>query len=251
LKNGKSICGQFAAQCPAVRGRNNADRRGKNPFADRPHPRGMAGKTAWNKGRPFEELHDTATLDRLRAAYRRGAQKLAEINRIRRASPDLEASRRKKISDTARRAGMGGYRHGSGRGKKGWYKGYWCDSSYELAFVIYALDHGLAGSFERNWESFPYFFKDRVRHWIPDFRWYDGLYVEIKGYLTDQAEAKFATFSHPLLVVRRENLAFVFEYVTKTYGKDFVRLYEQNPVQLHGTASAQQTTTSRIGDTLE
>ena len=36
----------------------------------------------------------------------------------------------------------GGLRHGSGRGKKGWYKGYWCDSTWELAWVIYQLDNG-------------------------------------------------------------------------------------------------------------
>jgi hypothetical protein len=70
------------------------------------------------------------------------------------------------------------YSRGSGRGKKGWYRGYWCDSSYELAFVIYTLDHGLAGKFERNWESFTYTFRGKVRRWIPDFRWYDGLYIK-------------------------------------------------------------------------
>ena len=37
----------------------------------------------------------------------------------------------------------GGKRHGSGRGKKGWYKGYYCDSTWELAWVIYQLDHGV------------------------------------------------------------------------------------------------------------
>lgn len=30
----------------------------------------------------------------------------------------------------------GGYRKGSGRGKKGRYKGYWCDSSWELALNL-------------------------------------------------------------------------------------------------------------------
>ncbi|HYY87360.1 MAG TPA: hypothetical protein VFA49_01095 [Chloroflexota bacterium] len=225
LKNGRSICAPSAAQCPAVRQRNNADSRGKNPWAGRPHPRGMAGKAAWNKGRSLEDLYDRATVERLRASYRRGAQRLNEINQLRRASPELEACRRKKISDTARRVGMGGYRCGSGRGKAGRYRGIWCDSSYELAFVVYALDHGLA--FERNWRSFPYVFEGRVRRWIPDFRWNDGLYIEIKGYVTDQVEAKFAQFPHSLLVIGKKNLAFVFEYVVAQYGKDFVRLYEE------------------------
>jgi len=40
-----------------------------------------------------------------------------------------------------RNSGKGGKRIGSGRGKSGWYKGYWCDSSWELAYVIYNIDH--------------------------------------------------------------------------------------------------------------
>ena len=28
-----------------------------------------------------------------------------------------------------------------GYGKHGWYKEYWCDSSWELAYVIYNLDY--------------------------------------------------------------------------------------------------------------
>ena len=37
----------------------------------------------------------------------------------------------------------GGYRHGAGHGKSGWYKGIHCDSSWELAFLIYHLENGL------------------------------------------------------------------------------------------------------------
>jgi hypothetical protein len=37
----------------------------------------------------------------------------------------------------------GGYRKGSGRGKSGWYKEYWCDSTYELCWLIYQLDHSI------------------------------------------------------------------------------------------------------------
>lgn len=32
---------------------------------------------------------------------------------------------------------MGGLRHGSGRGKKGWYKGFYCRSTWELAWLVY------------------------------------------------------------------------------------------------------------------
>ena len=38
---------------------------------------------------------------------------------------------------------VGGYHKNLGRGKQGSYKGYWCDSSWELAFVIYHLEHDI------------------------------------------------------------------------------------------------------------
>ena len=120
--------------------------------------------------------------------------------------------------------GLGQYRQGSGRGRKGRYKGYWCDSSYELAFAIYAIDEGMA--FERNWQSFPYTFEGRSRTWIPDFRLTDGTFLEIKGYMSPQTEAKFSSFPHGLIVVQREKMKFVFDYVIETYGRDFIRLYE-------------------------
>ena len=48
----------------------------------------------------------------------------------------------------------GGIKKGSSRGKSGWYKGYWCDSSYELAYLIYNLDNST--EVERNKKGFNY-----------------------------------------------------------------------------------------------
>jgi hypothetical protein len=139
-------------------------------------------------------------------------------------SAALEAGRRAKLSEIARRRGLGGYERGSGRGKKGWCRGHWCDSTYELVFVVYALDHEI--EFERNLELFPYEFEGRVQRWIPDFRLADGTYVEIKGYLSPQALAKFEFFYRPLLVLARAELQDMFEYVWRTYGRNLVQLYE-------------------------
>jgi hypothetical protein len=181
----------------------------------------MAGKVPWNRGLTWEQMFGSDEALRMHRVAQRNAQRTQELLR---SSPEIEALRRRKLSDEALRRGLGRYRQGSGRGKKGRYRCYWCDSSYELAFVIYALDHGLA--FERNLKSFPYTFDGRTRHWIPDFRLADGTYLEIKGYVSPQAEAKFAAFPHGLIVVRRENMQFVFEHVIQKYGRDFTRLYE-------------------------
>ena len=66
-----------------------------------------------------------------------------------------ELERRNKISKSSKEnRKSGGIRKGSGRGKKGTYKGYWCDSSYELAWVIYNIDKNIP--FTRNSEKFKY-----------------------------------------------------------------------------------------------
>ena len=68
--------------------------------------------------------------------------KLKEKASGRAATPEAEQIRKNKIKEKAK-LNNGGYRQGSGRGKKGWYKGFFCDSSWELAYVIYCLDHNI------------------------------------------------------------------------------------------------------------
>lgn len=118
---------------------------------------------------------------------------------------------------------QGGRRQGSGRGKKGWYKGYWCDSSWELAYVIYNLDHDI--KFERNHEKFYYMFEGKEHYWLPDFI-VDGVYEEIKGYEDNKAKAKHTSFDKPLNILRNKDMKPYLEYVIKKYSKDFIKLYE-------------------------
>ena len=69
-------CAEFVAQCPAMREKNAHAKQGRNPFEGRAHPRGMAGKPAWNKGRTLEECFDPATGERLRECSRQQAVRL-------------------------------------------------------------------------------------------------------------------------------------------------------------------------------
>lgn len=133
------------------------------------------------------------------------------------------AATKARLSDVAKERGLGGYIRGSGRGKKGWYKGHWCDSSYELAWIIYQLDHGYM--FTRNTAKFAYEWEGKTRNWIPDFILANGCYVEIKGYETPQTRAKFVDFPHDLVVIKAIQMQPYLKYVIDTYGKDFVRLY--------------------------
>ena len=134
-----------------------------------------------------------------------------------------EIARRKRISESMKLRGAGGYRKGSGRGKKGWYKGFFCDSTYELAYVIYCLDHDI--SIKRNTEKRSYVYQGVERNYIPDFI-VNGVLVEIKGYNTDQWKAKMR--DNPDVQVYYENdLKDVFSYVKSKYGKNFDQLYEE------------------------
>lgn len=123
----------------------------------------------------------------------------------------------------------GGYRKGSGRGKSGWYNGIWCDSSYELAWVMYHLDHNT--SFERNQESFQYEYNGTTHLYYPDFRLKDGdELVEIKGFYNEQTYAKLkSVVKTKLTILGKEEMVKYIDYAKEKYGQNFVSLYEGNP----------------------
>jgi hypothetical protein len=116
----------------------------------------------------------------------------------------------------------GGYKKGSGIGKSGWYNGYWCDSSYELAWIIYQLEHNQP--FERNKVRYEYQWNGKAKEYIPDFIQNDNI-IEIKGYLTEQTKVKLKSVPN-LTVLFRKDLNKEFEYVESKYGKDFTYLYD-------------------------
>lgn len=108
--------------------------------------------------------------------------------------------------------------------KKGWCRGIFCDSTWEMAFVLYHTDHG--NNITRNTETFQYMWGGRTLKYIPDFL-LDGGLVEIKGYNTPQVEAKIASCTKPLTVLYEANLKEVFEYVHHKYGKDFYKQFQR------------------------
>jgi hypothetical protein len=126
---------------------------------------------------------------------------------------------RKKVS--------GGIRVGSGIGKHGWYKGYWCDSSWELAYVIYNLEHNI--KFERNKIGFEYEYNKQKLKFYPDFVLNDGTYIEIKGIMNNKNLAKINSFQYKLIVIDKDKIKKYLTYVIEKYGNDFIKLYENNP----------------------
>lgn len=122
----------------------------------------------------------------------------------------------------------GGYRKGSGRGEHGWYKGIHCDSSWELAFLIYHLEHG--NKIDRCHDFVMYEYQGEMHKYFPDFI-LNGTIYEIKGYKSKQWEAKEKAIPN-LIVLYKDDMKEYIDYVIKKYGTDFVRLYDDsNPKQ--------------------
>jgi hypothetical protein len=127
-----------------------------------------------------------------------------------------------KLSNTLK-GKTGGIRKGGGRGKNGWYNGYWCDSSWELAWVIYQLEHNIL--FNRNKDGFEYIFEGKKHKYYPDFILEDGTFIEIKGYWTKQFIEKLKSFPHNLKILDKKDIQFYLNYVQKKYGNDFIKMY--------------------------
>lgn len=184
---------------------------------------GTKGKT-WvssNKGKTYEEIYGSSEkADEVKLKISTSLKKLG-IRKV--LTEEEELLRREKISRSLKGIG-GGYRKGSGRGKSGWYKGYWCDSSWELAWIIYNIEHGI--SFTRNNEKFDYFYNGKKSLWIPDFILNNGVFVEIKGYFTEQAKEKIKQFPNNIIILGKDEIEPAIRYVVGKYGKNYISLYD-------------------------
>ena len=125
---------------------------------------------------------------------------------------------------------QGGFkeRSNSRKYKFGTYKGYYCDSSWELAFLVYNIDHGIQTI--RNTEAFPYEYEGKVRKYYPDFI-IDGVYYELKGIVTERELAKINQFPKELkiIMITQKEIQKYISYCKITYGNDFVStLYDRH-----------------------
>jgi hypothetical protein len=123
---------------------------------------------------------------------------------------------------------VGGFREGSTKNyRSGWYKGFFCQSSWELAWLIYHLDHNEAVVKPK---PIPYFGEDGECHnYHPDFEIRKVLH-EVKGYWQNEVEVKVKAAREQgkdIIVWRRNDLKHMISYVKETYGvKKVEDLYE-------------------------
>lgn len=116
---------------------------------------------------------------------------------------------------------VGGVREGSAKMYKyGTYKDIECDSSYELAFVVYCFEHNIP--FNRNYNSFIYTINNKEHRYFPDFKINDT-YVEIKGFYTDMVEAKASAIpdNEKYIILYEADLKPCIDYCIEKYGKKY------------------------------
>ena len=120
----------------------------------------------------------------------------------------------------------------TGRGKCGYYRGILCQSTYELAFVVWATDWGLP--IKRSTLRIPYRFEGQDRIYHPDFE-IGNIVYEIKGRIEPNVSAKIkAAARHvTIVVIDKKKIREYIEHVEAKYGKRlnaiYPILYEQRP----------------------
>lgn len=121
----------------------------------------------------------------------------------------------------------GGYRKGSGSGKRGYYKGIYCMSSWELAWVVYQFDHNK--KVEQCKERFLYRMNGKDHYYTPDFK-IEGIYYEIKNYHRPDTDFKIKYFplDKKLILIEGDENKLYLNYVIEKYGESFYEiLYEK------------------------
>lgn len=229
LKNGKWCCENFCSKCPEVRRKNSekikslysVDKNGDVLFNKKlrkdEYTEERLRKQGWSRGKTkFTDKILKERGERLSKKYKNGELIPSQLGR------NHSAEEIDKIIH-----GMIHYRSKKNlKGfKKGWYKGYWCDSSWELAFVMYNIDHNI--QFIRNEKGFSYY-NDRLkkeRKFYPDFI-INNEYIEIKGWRNDDTISKQRDFpkDQKLKVYFKEDMELYLKYAIEKYGLEFWKL---------------------------
>lgn len=181
------------------------------------------GKTPWNKGLTKDTDLRMAQVSK---SVKRTQSKITDYIAGQASTPDKEIERRRKISEYAKSRNFGGLTPKSGRGKKGWYKGYFCDSTYELVYVIYNIDHSIP--FKRCDRFYTYEVDGKIHKYYPDFELNDNSLIEIKGYHTPLVDIKLQSVTdRPIKVLFEKDLKYAFDWVKENYNYKYLYdLYE-------------------------
>lgn len=198
-----SFCGK---QCKNENSLRNHERMcPQNPdpsYREKFNTKGLSGHIAWNKGLTKEtDSRVLAYSTTLSDNWNSGMYGL-----------------RHTLTKHSRKAGF----------KYGWYKDYYCDSSWELAFIIYCLDNDI--HVIRNSEYFVFTTKDgKHSKFYPDFI-IDDVYYEIKGGYDTNTNEKISQFPKDkhLVLIDSNKITKYLNYAESKYGKQFYTVYDKD-----------------------
>jgi hypothetical protein len=219
FKTGRGCCSKSPNSCDGKRKKDSEKKKGSFKGTPAWEIKGFV-YTPWNKDKTNVYSEET----KLKISNSLKGKSTGKAS-----TTEKEVERRLKISETMKaNPKAGGLRSRSGRGKKGWYKGYWCDSSWELAWVVYHLDYGF--KFDRNLNGFEYLYNNKKHLYYPDYI-IENNYFEIKGRrsyedLDEKNKEKINQFKGNLYVLYSKEMKPYLEYVISKYGNDFIKLYE-------------------------
>jgi len=127
-------------------------------------------------------------------------------------------SKQNKLSNLAKIYKFGGYHPNSiKKHHHGNYKGIHCDSSWELAYLVYCLEHNI--DIKRCTEVRYYTLNKKKCKYFPDFV-VNNQIIEIKGYFDKGAQIK-SKQNPDIKVLLYDDLKESLEYTVNKYGNKF------------------------------
>ena len=185
-------------QCSAIHSNTTRPRSVSKEFVERQRARALANPTGWAKSK-------------IGGKPNRAPREIRVCKTCKNPFEILKSNTRVSCSKSCARTS--GAREGSGRAKTGYYKGIYCGSTYELAFLIYHLDKG--NPIQRCGKSFSYNWEDQNHIYYPDFE-INGIIYEIKGRMQPVDLVKIASCNATLIY--KDDIKMYLDYVSKTYG---------------------------------
>lgn len=133
---------------------------------------------------------------------------------------EAEILRKQKISNSMK--GNTNWMHNKirGNGKKGKYHGIYCDSTWELAFLIYCFEHNI--NVKRCDIKYTYIFNNEKHIYIPDFITDDGI-IEVKGRFDAKTKEKMKQFPN-IIIYDKNKMKPILEYAIQKYGNEFWKI---------------------------
>lgn len=134
-------------------------------------------------------------------------------------------SKNSKTTRTLNNTKLGGARINSGKSISGWYKGIYCNSTYELAFLIYHIENNI--SIQRCDFYLEYEFQNKIHKYYPDFI-VDNKIYEIKGRIDSKALAKQEQYPN-IIIIDKEKIQFYIQFVKRKFNiKNIFNLYDSS-----------------------